>query len=95
MPPKGKNITLINNNRTNKRQKTCPHCTKTVTNLPTHLDKQLECREFYYANNQLCVAIPSLTNIERTTPSLLPVAPSTMRFESVWVNMVLWKRIIP
>ena len=80
MPPKRKREVTINNDTPFKRRQTCPRCTKTVTNLPTHLDKQPECREFYYANNQLCscVAIPSSAHIIRTTPSSLPVAPSTI-----------------
>ena len=78
MPPKRKNISSNNTNTPNKRRQICPHCTKTVTNLPTHLDKQLECREFYYANNQLCVAIPSSSNIIKTTPSSLHAASSTI-----------------
>ena len=39
-----------------KKTRICEHCSKTITNFATHLDKSKDCREYYYSNNQISVA---------------------------------------
>ena len=57
MPTKKRTKTLNRDTSSKKRLRLCAHCSKSVTNIATHIDKSKDCREYYFSNNQICATI--------------------------------------